>query len=75
MRRKESMDSLVSSNKPQGKQGKGGEKPSAPSSAHKTLIARNLRLAYDEVAGEPIPDRILELLVQIDQQGQQGGRE
>lgn len=35
------------------------------SAAHKGLITRNLRLAYGEVAGEPVPARFLELLNQI----------
>lgn len=73
MRRNESMDTLVSSNKSSGKSPKGGGKPPAgPNTAHKALIARNLRLVYDEVAGEQIPDRILELLVQIDKQEGRG---
>jgi len=29
---------------------------------HKALITRNLRLVYEEVTGEPVPDRILLLL-------------
>ena len=38
-------------------------KPEHPSTAtHKSLITRNLRLAYGEVAGEPIPDRFNDLL-------------
>jgi hypothetical protein len=46
------------------------KKPAGPSvTAHKALITRNLRLAYDEVAGEPIPDKILDLLAQMDKAG------
>jgi hypothetical protein len=49
------------------KDGKGKKPPVGPSAvAHKALITRNLRLAYDEVAGEPIPDKILDLLAQMD---------
>ena len=33
---------------------------------HKGLITRNLRLAYGEVAGEPVPKRLLDLLNQIE---------
>lgn len=36
------------------------------SAAHKSLITRNLRLAYGEVAGEAVPQRFLDLLNQID---------
>ncbi len=45
-----------------------GKKPLVGPSvtAHKALITRNLRLAYDEVAGEPIPNKILDLLAQMD---------
>jgi hypothetical protein len=35
------------------------------SAAHKSLITRNLRLAYGEVAGEGVPQRFLELLDKI----------
>ena len=36
-------------------------------SANKSLITRNLRLAYGEVTSEGIPDRFLEILGKIDQ--------
>ena len=35
-------------------------------SANKSLITRNLRLAYGEVTSEGVPDRFLELLEKID---------
>ncbi|ANP45612.1 NepR family anti-sigma factor [Candidatus Viadribacter manganicus] len=35
--------------------------------ANKSLITRNLRLAYGEVAGEAVPDRLLDLLNQLDE--------
>lgn len=35
-------------------------------SANKSLITRNLRLAYGEVTSEGVPDRFLDLLGQID---------
>ncbi|MEQ1819305.1 MAG: NepR family anti-sigma factor [Terricaulis sp.] len=35
-------------------------------SANKSLITRNLRLAYGEVQSEGVPDRFLELLEKID---------
>ncbi|MES1202996.1 MAG: NepR family anti-sigma factor [Pseudomonadota bacterium] len=57
----------MSPNKPSDKDGKPKKARSgASTSAHKALIARNLRLVYDEVAGENVPDRILELLDQMD---------
>jgi hypothetical protein len=33
---------------------------------HKALITRNLRLAFGEVASEPVPDRFLDLLAKLD---------
>ena len=33
---------------------------------HKSLITRNLRLAYGEVASEAVPQRLLDLLNKID---------
>jgi hypothetical protein len=33
---------------------------------HKSLITRNLRLAYGEVAGESVPQRLLDILNKID---------
>lgn len=37
----------------------------ASTATHKALITRNLRLVYGEVAGEPVPDRINDLLNQL----------
>ena len=37
------------------------------SAANKSLITRNLRLAYGEVTGEGVPARFLELLGRIDE--------
>lgn len=37
------------------------------SAANKSLITRNLRMAYGEVAGEGVPDRFLDLLSQLDE--------
>lgn len=46
----------------------GNAKPSkGTAGAHKALITRNLRLAYGEVASEAVPDRLMELLSQLDQ--------
>lgn len=35
-------------------------------SANKSLITRNLRLAYGEVTSEGVPDRFLEILGKLD---------
>lgn len=60
------METMSSPTKP-APDGKGAKAAGPASSPHKALITRNLRIAYDEVAGEPIPPRILELLQQMDQ--------
>jgi len=39
------------------------------SAANKSLITRNLRLVYGEVAGEAVPQRFLDLLNQIGEPG------
>ncbi|MGD9965911.1 MAG: NepR family anti-sigma factor [Hyphomonadaceae bacterium] len=41
-------------------------KRKSKSGTHKSLITRNLRLAYGEVAGEPVPQRFLDLLDRIE---------
>jgi hypothetical protein len=63
MRRKDEMETLVT-RKPA--HDGGAQKPRKPSGNHKALITRNLRLAFGEVASEPVPDRFLDLLGQID---------
>jgi hypothetical protein len=63
MRQKDEMETLVSKKPPQeGKPSKGGT-----AANHKALITRNLRLAYGEVASEPVPDRFLNLLGKLDE--------
>jgi len=58
------MESMVNANKPP-HEGK-AKKADHPSTAtHKALITRNLRLVYGEVAGEPVPDRISQLLNEL----------
>ena len=42
------------------------QKPRKTSANHKALITRNLRLAFGEIASEPVPDRFLDLLGRID---------
>lgn len=65
MRRKDEMETLVSKKPPP----EGGAKPPKGGTAatHKALITRNLRLAYGEVASEPVPDRFLKLLGDLDE--------
>lgn len=50
----------------------GKAKKSSSGSAHKALITRNLRLAYGEVAAEPLPEEWLDMLRKLDD-GEQGG--
>lgn len=57
------METLVTRKPPQDG---GAQKRRKPSGNHKALITRNLRLAFGEVASEPVPDRFLDLLGQID---------
>lgn len=64
MRRKDEMDSLVTKQSPPNG-GSGGGK--SASSANKALIARNLRLAFGEVASEPLPKAWLDMLDKIDE--------
>jgi hypothetical protein len=67
MRRKDDMENLVTKRSPQhGGNGAGGSGKST-SAANKALIARNLRLAFGEVAGEPLPKEWLDLLGKIDE--------
>ena len=51
--------------KGKGSSAEGGRSGGATSTANKALITRNLRLAYDEIAGEGIPKEMLDLLNQI----------
>ena len=59
------METLVTKKPPQSEAR--AEKPRKGTAAqHKALITRNLRLAFGEVAGEPVPDRFLDLLHRLD---------
>jgi Anti-sigma factor NepR len=62
MRRKDEMETLVTKKPLEA----GAQKPRKTSGNHKALITRNLRLAFGEVASEPVPDRFLDLLGKID---------
>ncbi len=42
-----------------------GRHNGSTSAANKALITRNLRMAFDQIAGEPIPDRMLNLLEEL----------
>jgi hypothetical protein len=63
MRRKDEMETLVTKKPPHEVS---AQKPRKTSGNHKALITRNLRLAFGEVASEPVPDRFLDLLGRID---------
>lgn len=59
------MEHLVTKKPPSGEgAAEAGRKPTV---AQKALITRNLRLAYGEVASEPVPKHLLELLNRIDE--------
>lgn len=62
MRRKDEMETLVTKKPLEAC----AQKPRKTSGNHKALITRNLRLAFGEVASEPVPDRFLDLLGKID---------
>jgi len=53
----------------------GGGKSGKPGISAKALITRNLRLAYDEVASEPVPQHFLDLLNQLDENKDAGKKE
>lgn len=54
----------MSSNKPPHNEDK-AKSGGASTAAHKSMIARNLRLVYGEIASEPVPDKIADLLNQL----------
>lgn len=63
MARKEEMEAPVSKKPPED----GSYSQSKPASAtHKALITRNLKMAYGQVAGEPVPQRLLDILASLD---------
>jgi hypothetical protein len=63
MARKEEMEALVSKKPPED----GSYSQSKPASAqHKQLITRNLKIAYGQVASEPVPQRLLDVLSALD---------
>jgi hypothetical protein len=66
MRRKDEMENLVAKKSPPRDGSAGNGKRGAPSATNKSLITRNLRIAYGEVASEPLPEEWLKLLNQID---------
>ena len=59
------METVVNANKPPRKEGRPKKTDHASTATHKALITRNLRLVYGEVAGEPIPDRLADLLEKL----------
>lgn len=62
MARKDEMETLVSKTPPP----EGSKSAKGASAASKALITRNLRLAFGEVASEPVPDRFLDILGRIE---------
>lgn len=67
MRRKDDMENLVTKKSPPRTGNGAGGGGKSTSSANKALIARNLRLAFGEVAAEPLPREWLDLLEKIDE--------
>lgn len=63
-RKDDDMDAQVN-NKSDGSEER-RDRPSKSSAHTKALITRNLKLAYGEVAGEPIPKHLMDLLSAID---------
>lgn len=61
------MEALVNS-KPPGGEGSGRAKPGPASATHKALIARNLKAVYGQVASEPVPQSLLDILRPLDGQ-------
>lgn len=66
------METVLTSRKPSRRDGKAATSPEgdgrhggSTSAATKALITRNLRMAFDQIAGEPIPDRMLNLLEEL----------
>lgn len=59
------MEALVN-NKPSGGEGTGRNKPKSASATHKALIARNLKAVYGQVASEPVPQHLLDILKPLD---------
>ena len=62
--RRSDMETLVTKKPPH--EGSAQRTRKGTASNHKALITRNLRLAFGEVASEPVPDRFLELLGKLD---------
>lgn len=65
------MESLVTKKSPPPE---GGSSRKGPTADHKALIARNLRMAFGEVASEPVPKHLTDLLDQLDRKQSGGGQ-
>ncbi|MGH6873693.1 MAG: NepR family anti-sigma factor [Aestuariivirgaceae bacterium] len=61
-----SLDNLIMTNKDKGN-GKTAAKRPALDHTIQAHIGRKLRAVYDEVAAAPVPDRIVELLVKLEE--------
>lgn len=64
MAHKEELEALVSKKPPEDGSGYSQSKPA--SATHKALITRNLKMAYGQVASEPVPQRLLDILSNLD---------
>jgi Anti-sigma factor NepR len=65
MARNDEMDALVN-DKPARGEGTGRAKRGPASATHKALIARNLKAVYGQVASEPVPQYLLDILKPLD---------
>lgn len=65
------MESLVTKKSPPFEGGSGARRKS-PSADQKALIAHHLRRALGEIASEPVPDRLMELVDQLDKKLTEG---
>jgi len=68
MARNDEMDALVNDRPPRG-EGSGRAKKGPASATHKALIARNLKAVYGQVASEPVPQSLLDILKPLDSAG------
>lgn len=61
------MDALVNS-PPGNGEGSGRRKSKSASNSSKTLIARNLKTVYGQVASEAVPQYLLDILKPLDEE-------
>lgn len=68
---KDEMEAVVNKKPSVEGRGSGRGRPKNSSATHKALITRNLRLAYGEVASEPVPQPLLDILHALDAKDKQ----